>query len=90
MRECLKPGKYGKIFSLERSGWGGKQRGLRGGSLKTGNHVAACTQGPDDVNELLRDGERLAALLGIRKTEKTVGFFVLKKKKKKAQPFRLE
>lgn len=51
--------------------------------MKTGNHVAACTQGPDDVNELLRDGERLAALLGIRKTEKTVGFFVLKKKKKK-------
>lgn len=57
--------------------------------MKTGNHVAACTQGPDDVNELLRDGERLAALLGIRKTEKTVGFFVLKKKKK-VRPFRLE
>jgi len=57
MRECLKPGKYGKISSLERSGRGGKRRGLRGGSLKTGNHVAVCVQGPDDVKELLR-GER--------------------------------
>lgn len=60
MRECLKPGKDGNIFSLVRSGWGGKRRGLQGGSLKTGNHVAACMQGPADVNELLR-GERLAA-----------------------------
>lgn len=43
-----------------RVGW--KQRGLQGGSLKTGNHVAVCVQGPADVNELLR-GERRSAWL---------------------------